>query len=921
MKRTLNAFPDSGHHLLFYPLPGLDVPPADDWRSPVGKVWLKGRFGLKVTETEAGQRIETPGFWIAVDLAVGNADRGYIVPEREKRVTRRRRLAEMADKPAINGLAARNDNQATTGGYTCYVAKAEHELPDNIALDLSAEFSIAAIAPGLELDIVFIEEAGDPISVNLIVDFGNSRTVVLAVEQTKESGGLASICRPILFPKTAHDCDELDFDVTNFDAAIPDSWFALVEGQFKTQPTRPVTAAVRNEFAQQSWKERFLNIARRKREETVTMAPHQFCEVSPAVIGSAARDALSALDTLDGGISFLSSPKRYVWDEAPLGTAGKTHWTMHANSWRKGASGLGGLMPLKGDIFRFMPNADAKWTPDSWPALTSGDIEMRADHSRADSLVWVALAILEQASRQIESQAWRKGNQPFLRRELGDILLTYPAGWTEAEIDVFRQKWEIARDIFMLSRSEHAERRIVSGDAPKVRLALDEAVAPQLAIVYAEMHHMRDYGENWIELYGRGRGSDARVRVMTVDIGGGTTDTSIVEYSDRLPGTGVDLVAKLVFKDSTTIAGDRLVKDIIERLLLPQLGAQYGAGTDARDAFSRLFFSRAKRDSARAQWSVITRTVFIPIAVQWLRSFSAGSINNPATGKAYSPAESGASTTQIARLNQLATEAGLPGTLLDANAPLDFDMEALRRAIHDWFIHLADVHARYLAAFDCDLVILTGKPSEIPEIRHLIERRLPIDPGRILSARGYYAGDWMPMSRKGQIDDAKLVTALGTAVFNSVENSILSGWRITGEVDESYRVENHWGRIAGVLKPFSPKDVILSAGEMTATARLLTDSFIGRARFLNHVLPEQVYQLVMKNGAQALVDAKFKRVLTEQQGRKYEMSAESLVLVSATDAQTGKPIAKEDIELRLCTLPRADEYWQDTGRFEVRWSA
>jgi hypothetical protein len=924
MKRTLYAFPDSGHQILFFPLRHLtpaDLPQDDDWRSPVGKLWLKGRFGVKSIATEAGQKLDTAGLWIAVDLNVGNLDRGYVVPERHKRAARRRRLAEKSARPVINGLAAMGEGQATTGGYTSYIARTEADLPGAITVDLSLEFNIAKLAPGCVLEIVFIEEAGDPIPVNLIVDFGNSRTVVLALEQKKGADGLASICRPILFPKSGWDADDLDFDVTDFDAAIPDSWFAIVEGTFKTQPSRPVTAAVRPEFMRQNFLQRVLNTAKMKRADTVMMAPHQFCEVSPAVIGSAARDALSELDTRDGGLSFLSSPKRYVWDDTPLGSAGKPHWTMHAQAWRKGDGGPGALMPLKGDILRFMPNAAAKWSLNSWPFLEAGDVEMRADHSRADSLIWVALAILEQAYRQIQSESWRRGNQPYLRRELGDILLTYPAGWTEAEIEVFRQKWEIARDIFIVSRTEDPAKYLADGRVPKVRLALDEAVAPQLAIVYAEIHHMRDYGENWIELFGHGKGAHAAVRVMTIDIGGGTTDTSIVEYTDNLPGAGVDLTAKLVFKDSTTIAGDRLVKDILERLLLPALGSRFADDEAAREAFSSLFYRRARRDSERAQWSVITRTVLIPIAQQWLRASSLGDVINPDTGQAWTALESGASRTQLARLNALGAEAGLGEAILPENMPLQFDLDALRKVIHDWFIHIADTHARYLSVFDCDLVILTGKPSELPEIRTLIERRLPIDPGRILSARNYYAGDWMPMSKKGNIDDAKLVTALGTAVYNAVEASILPGWRIRGEVDDSYRVENHWGRIAGSLKPFSRKDVILEAGDMHATARLLTDSFIGRARFLNQVLPEQVYQLVMKSGAQVLVDAKFKRVMTEQQGRRYEMSAEGLVLISAIDVQTGKPIARDAIELRLCTLPRAEEYWQDTGRFEVRWSA
>ena len=409
---------------------------------------------------------------------------------------------------------------------------------------------------------------------------------------------------------------------------------------------------------------------------------------------------------------------------------------------------------------------------------------------------------------------------------------------------------------------------------------------------------------------------------MTIDIGGGTTDTSIVEYRDELEGVGVDLTATLLFKDSSTIAGDRLVRDIIERVLLPQLGVDYEANSAERDKFERFFFSRANRDGERAQWSVISRTVFIPIVHQWLRSFSDGSPENPETGRAWTPLEAGAAIEQIDRFNAMAADAGLDGTLLRAGDPFAPDYEVLRQTIQDWFLYIADTHARYLAVFDCDLVILTGKPSELPEIRELLEQRLPIVSNRILSGKGYYAGDWLPLTRDGRIPDAKLVTALGGAVYRGVQTGLISGWRIRGQVDEPYRMQNYWGRIAGEPKPFLSDDVLLAPDQEEADVRLMTGSFIGRARFLNHVLPEQVYVLQWDKAdseGHKLVDIKLRRRQPSEGGNRYAMSAESLELVSATDAQTGKKLPLSHLKLRLCTLPQAEEHWQDTGRFEVRW--
>lgn len=262
---------------------------------------------------------------------------------------------------------------------------------------------------------------------------------------------------------------------------------------------------------------------------------------------------------------------------------------------------------------------------------------------------------------------------------------------------------------------------------------------------------------------------------------------------------------------------------------------------------------------------------------------------------------------------------GLKADILSPTSELRPDDDMMRKTIQDWFLHIAEAHARYLAIFECDLVMLTGKPSELPEIRELLERRLPITSDRILSAKGYYAGDWLPMSPDGKIVDAKLVTALGTAVYRSVQSGQIGGWRIQSELDETCRIENYWGRIAGNLKPFLDNDILLAPGEDKAEARLLTDSFIGRARFLKHVLPEQVYRLEHDGREQVLVDVKIRRKIVSGDGDQYSMAAEALELVSAKNAQTGQAIPLSQIRLQLCTLPRAEEFWQDTGRFEVRW--
>ncbi len=924
----LSLFANSGHHTGFLaltwdsdlegPAPesvrwkGTDASPVknlmrrartDEWRSLDDAPWIRTRVGKKLIRDGVIER-QVYGVWVSVDTTMGEEDRGYTVCASE-------------DSEEIE---IRQDNRLP------YAARDEMSLGEasrftlNGALDLEGDF------PELVVEVEWREPAGDAIPVDLVVDFGNTRTVVLAVERIADSQGFASVCRPIFFPGPEWDSGDLDYMQVDLSSAIPDSWFMLLEPVFKNNPVMKWTPKVeerpRSFFS--------FGMGRKKKEASHTYkAPHLFRELSPALIGSAARTRLSAVNVEQGGLSFLSSPKRYIWETEATGTEGSTVWTMHQQPWRSSQGSSRRLTPLNGELMRFMPRAGAIWHPEADPKDPDAKLDLEeeaANHARSEALTWVALAILERAHAQIQSERWREGNRPFLPRRLGDILLTYPAGWTESEVRAYESRWKGARDIFVASREAEAVEKLSSGVAPQVKLDLDEAVAPQLVLIYSEVHHMRDYGRNWISLYGRTDGERATVRVMTIDIGGGTTDTSILEYVDEQDGVGVDLRATLLFKDSHGIAGDRLVKDLIECVLLPALGAKFADDQSAREAFEQMFFAKALREAERAQWSVITRTVLIPIVHAWLSEFiTAHEADRPAMIDPISPKDAGASPDQIAKLNKLAAAFGLKKPVIEFEAPIKVDPDVARNTIRAWFSDLANTFARYCAIFDCDLVMLTGKPSELPEVRTLLEYRLPLTPNRVLSMRGYYAGEWLPLTRDGCIPDAKLVTALGAAIYQGMTNGMITGWRVRGSLNEPFRVNNHWGRMAGDAKPFTAGDILLKPDDREVTVDVTSDTYIGRAAFLSHVRPDQIYHLRVTGrqsaGPPRRLRVTLRRMINDEARNSYSMSGESLELVSAVDAETGKKLAKDDIELRLCTLPRGEAYWQDTGRFEVRWDS
>jgi len=47
---------------------------------------------------------------------------------------------------------------------------------------------------------------------------------------------------------------------------------------------------------------------------------------------------------------------------------------------------------------------------------------------------------------------------------------------------------------------------------------------------------------------------------------------------------------------------------------------------------------------------------------------------------------------------------------------------------------------------------------------------------------------------------------------------------------------------------------------------------------------------------------------------------ESLAIVAVKGTAGEHTVTKDDVELQLCTL-EGDEFWVDTGRFEINWAA
>ena len=412
---------------------------------------------------------------------------------------------------------------------------------------------------------------------------------------------------------------------------------------------------------------------------------------------------------------------------------------MIKNRWSP-ASNTNANPKLEGSVLRLFPHNGYDWEASSPPWKWEEQFRPHANpvypiFPNGDSLTWMALAIIEQAQRQINDYSYWKENFSYVPRRLGrSIQVTFPSGWTEPELNAYKKKWQKALNVF---KSSHFEI-----DSNIGLSFLDEGVASQIPIVFSEIESMGRIGENWLSLVGKKDTTGIpTARVMTIDIGGGTTDYAIVEYKDLKEGPGVDLQASLLLKDSSSTAGDQMTKDIIESTLLPKLGEQHKKDSDWRNIYEDLFREGIADQVAREEWKVITRLGFIPIVFNWLSDLC--------KDRRPSPKPSFDIEEPNKLLSKFAKEKNLVG--IDLTEPLSVTKEELDNSIQRTFEDLFDDLAKFASAFEVDFIIICGKPTEIPKVSTLLrEKKIPVNPLRICGqmTTKLVAGIHLPVEEK-----------------------------------------------------------------------------------------------------------------------------------------------------------------------------
>ena len=63
--------------------------------------------------------------------------------------------------------------------------------------------------------------------------------------------------------------------------------------------------------------------------------------------------------------------------------------------------------------------------------------------------------------------------------------------------------------------------------------------------------------------------------------------------------------------------------------------------------------------------------------------------------------------------------------------------------------------------YNCDILLLSGRPSRLPGVQAVVRALLPLPPDRIIPLHNYRTGNWYPFHKQGRIDDPKTTAAVG----------------------------------------------------------------------------------------------------------------------------------------------------------------
>lgn len=662
----------------------------------------------------------------------------------------------------------------------------------------------------------------------------------------------------------------------------------------------------------------------------------------------------TTLENPEPGRLWLSSPKRYFWQNDPA----RQDW----HCFKVSQPGIATAQPLR--------KTELVGLVEKKMGFSTSEARLPA----AAFMAFLVVELLEQAERQMNEP--RVGNvaqtQRRAIRRVREMVVTYPSAWRGTELDLYRKCIQSGVDAFCEVRSL---------PSPTLHLDCDEASGVLLGFLSNESLKCPRGIARWIQTLkapcndvgcerrtlcpagqaydvvegaditddGLNSGESAKIRIAVIDIGGGTTDlsASAVTYVQHVGGGNL-LVSPLI-QDGVCVAGDELLRRLVGRVVIPILplmvtGDPKKAGW--RKLLDYLFAAGTLPDDPALatrltgiRWKY-PRLLWAPLAIAIYSHFQSDAAG-PFTLEAH-----GANLDErlemflddVRKFTVELNDAELMEPLQIPYIKTDFKVRDIERfageirqkcqeVTQEVFGSIATQYAKRISSgnTECDLVLLAGKTSQFTMVSSLFVDAIDEASGgriRVQTIAGLpLAPQWKRVVGKdGVLEDVKMATVLGAAVrLLQAQKGGYFGANVEVQIDGNGAETYLWCTLnpgsnrynIGQKIPVDGSHSFRLNTKSLCLGRVLQDSGTQDA-----VLAYELRSKSTRMADRVNVDATICEV---RPGPKLELCDISGVI---TCQGRQRDAVLDDFELRPC-LAREDDFWVDSGEISasgIDWS-
>jgi hypothetical protein len=660
------------------------------------------------------------------------------------------------------------------------------------------------------------------------------------------------------------------------------------------------------------------------------------------------------------GTSGMSSPKRYLCDVEAV----NQEWRFQSGDYEDRRPPLidrtiRRFVNARGDVLRQV--AEERRFYQRLGFADSRELDRQAGRlvfSRSSFFTLMLAEILAQTLALInDPQVRSRRGEKDTPRRLMRMILTMPTAMPVREQRLLRSRAAAAVKLVwdLMGWTVAPPPGLV---IPEVHAAWDEASCAQLVYLYSEIAHK--FGGNmtdFVRLAGRERPFvepekpmqnpspvQPSLRIASIDVGGGTTDLMITTYYIEQNRA---LVPCQTFREGFRIAGEDVLREVIQQMLVPAIVRHLEKCGVMRareflvDRFGSDRANMAEQDKHLRRQYVLR--VLKPAGLALLAAFEAAKepqfalVESRTIGELLSLGkQTGARFTgRIADyVDVAAAEWGAKGfRLAEVEVPIEF--ERIRSAVASTLGEVFDNISEAVHHFDCDLVLLSGRPTRLPATIDLFVNKLAVAPDRVIPLSNYPPGDWYPFggSSRFPIGDPKTATVVGCMLCllaeRQITNFTLYTHRLAMRSTANYiGVMERDGKIRSSNVLFSSVDGEHAAAPQEAKVNWFAPTPIGfRQLPIERWVATLLYRIKPVDGLSAqgiqrpivvTLERELPDELADYESKNFsalEAMKEELRIVEAT-ARDGANVTRS-FGLVLDTLGGEEAYWLDTGILNV----